>query len=438
MLKRYALKEMTEVWSEANKFRLWYIIEAYACEALLEIGLIPESVVKELWNSQPEPIDVNRIKAIEKSVQHESIAFQMYVTEICPSIANEKYHHGLTSSDILDTCFGLQLVSASELLTRQLKKLSTELQAKALNYKYTPCIGRSHGIHAEPTTFGLKLARAFAEVQRNCNRLNRAQSEISVGMLSGPVGNYTNINPYVEEYVCRKLGLSVETISSQIIPRDRYAMYFSTIGVIASSIERISIELRQLQMTEISEVAESFSSSQKGSSAMPHKKNPILLENVTGLSRMVKAYVSPALDNVSLWQERDMSHSSVERIIGPDATITLDFAIHRLTQIISNLVINEQSMLENLNLLNGVTYSQPVLLRLIEKGLNKEKAYRMVQKSAQKTMANGLDFLTELRSDDDYAEWLSEEELVRIFDPLVLNVRVDTIFERLLNEFDPA
>ncbi|MCY4445053.1 MAG: lyase family protein, partial [Rhodobacteraceae bacterium] len=259
-----------------------------------------------------------------------------------------------------------------------------------------------------------------------------------VGMLSGPVGNYTNINPYVEEYVCRKLGLSVETISSQIIPRDRYAMYFSTIGVIASSIERISIELRQLQMTEISEVAESFSSSQKGSSAMPHKKNPILLENVTGLSRMVKAYVSPALDNVSLWQERDMSHSSVERIIGPDATITLDFAIHRLTQIISNLVINEQSMLENLNLLNGVTYSQPVLLRLIEKGLNKEKAYRMVQKSAQKTMANGLDFLTELRSDDDYAEWLSEEELVRIFDPLVLNVRVDTIFERLLNEFDPA
>ncbi len=436
MISRYSRPEMAAIWSDANRYRLWYEIEAYACEARVELGQMDAAIVRALWNSQPETIDIDRIREIESAVHHESIAFQMYVAEICPQIANERYHHGLTSSDILDTCFSVQLVRAAELICDQVHKLHEALKLQALRYKYTPCMGRSHGVHGEPITFGLRLARACAEVRRNLERMDRARQEVTVGMVSGPMGNYSNLDTRIEEYVCQKLGLNVETVSSQVIPRDRHAMYFATLGVIAASIERLAVELRQLQMTEIGEIAEPFSADQKGSSAMPHKKNPILLENVTGLARMIKSCVGPALDNVVLWQERDMSHSSVERFIGPDATITLDFALHRLIRIVSGLSVNENQMLANMGLLRGLPYSQNVLLALIEKGIEKDVAYRWVQQTAFRTMNKHSDFLTELAGDKRIQECLDPDQLARLLEPWAHTRDIDRIFERTIGQIE--
>ena len=433
MLKRYALPEMEAIWSDQNKFKIWFEIEAFACEALHKLGLFPAEVLQELWDSQPSVIDVDRIVEIEKEIHHESIAFQSYVAEICPSIEKERYHHGLTSSDVLDTSFCLQLSQAGDLISEKLSTLCNTLKLKAFEYKNTPCIGRSHGVHAEPTTFGLKFARAFAEMNRNLERLSHAKSEIAFGMLSGPVGNYTNVDPFVEEYVCQKLGLHVEPISSQIIPRDRFAYYFATLSIIASSIERFCVELRLLQITEVNETKEPFQSSQKGSSAMPHKKNPILLENLSGLARIIKSHVNPALDNVALWHERDMSHSSVERFIGPDTTITLDFAIHRLNKVVAGLEVNESQLTKNLNHLKGLTNSQPLLLLLIEKGVEKGKAYRMVQSLALKVSEDNFDFKTEILESQNFLEWVTVEEIDSIFDSSHALKNIDTIFDRVFN-----
>lgn len=432
MLDRYSLPEMTAIWSNQFRLRTWFQIEAHACDGRVRLGKLKEDISSAIWEAEPKEFDEARIKEIESLVHHESVAFQMYVEELTPKKCQGVFHQGLTSSDVLDTCYNIQLKEASGLMITKLESLAVEFKRLALEHKYTACVGRSHGIHGEPITFGLKMLRAFAETQRNITRMHNAKKEISVGMVSGAMGTYSTIDPAVESYVCEQLGLNVETISSQIIPRDRHAMYFSTLGIVAASLERIATELRQLQITEIGEIEEPFTSKQKGSSAMPHKKNPILLENITGLARLVQTYVSAALNNITLWQERDMSHSSVERALGPDATITLDFAIQRLTKVLQGLKINSDRMAKNLGQLRGIIFSHRIMITLIDKGASKEDAYRLVQKASFNAMETGQDLMEVLSEDKEILNWVTSKELSQLFGLEFFQKEIDGIYRRVL------
>ena len=428
MIPRYSRSEMTTIWSDHSKFQIWFEIEAHACDAQAELGVIPHSVAKAIW--EKGKFDVERIKEIETETKHDVIAF---LTNLAENIGIEArfIHQGMTSSDILDTTLSIQLTRASDILLDDLNKLLSALKSRAIEHKYTSTIGRSHGIHAEPTTFGIKLARFYAEFERNKNRLKAAKKEISTCAISGAVGTFAHIDPSVELYVSKKMGLQVEPISSQIIPRDRHAMFFSVLGVIASSIENLAIEIRHLQRTEIREAEEFFSIGQKGSSAMPHKRNPVLTENLTGLARLVRATVIPALENVALWHERDISHSSVERMIGPDATITLDFALDRLTNVIQKLIIYPEQMQKNLDSLGGLIHSQQILLALTQKGASREDAYRLVQKHAMNVWELGGNYLAKMKSDKEIKQYFLGEELESLFNPKQHQRNVDTIFKRV-------
>ncbi len=428
MIPRYSRSEMTTIWSEHSKFQIWYEIEAHACDAQAELGVIPHSAARAIW--EKGKFDIDRINEIEAKTKHDVIAF---LTNLAETIGTEArfVHQGMTSSDILDTTLSVQLSRASDILLDDLNKLLSALKTRAIEHKYTSTIGRSHGIHAEPTTFGIKLARFFAEFERNKNRLEAAKKEISTCAISGAVGTFAHIDPRVEQHVAKKMGLQMEPISSQIIPRDRHAMFFSVLGVIASSIENLAIEIRHLQRTEIREAEEFFSTGQKGSSAMPHKRNPILTENLTGLARLVRAAVIPALENVALWHERDISHSSVERMIGPDATVTLDFALNRLKNVIEKLIIYPEQMQRNLNSLGGLIHSQQILLALTQKGASREDAYQLVQKHAMDVWKLGGNYITKMKSDKEIAKYFSEVELENLFDPKQHQRNVDNIFKRV-------
>ena len=430
MIDRYSRKIMTDIWSDQKKYEIWYEIERYACEAQADLGVIPKAIIDTLDQNKHIIFDAKRINEIEKETKHDVIAFLTFISEIIGEDARF-IHQGMTSSDILDTCFSIQLFRSSELLIEDLKTLLKKIKNLALKHKFTKCIGRSHGIHAEPTTFGLKMAQAYTEMNRNLTRLKTASEEIRVGAISGAVGNYSSIDPKVEEYVCKKLGLKVEEISTQIIPRDRHAAFFSTLSVIASSIERLAVEIRHLQRTEIMEVYEFFSKGQKGSSAMPHKKNPIHSENLTGLSRLIRMSVIPALENIVLWHERDISHSSVERVIGPDATVILDFALTRLSLLMENLIVYPENMEKNLYKLNGVIFSQNVLLKLTQKGISREKSYKIVQKNALQAIDDDVSFKDLLLNDKETMSVLSPKELDQIFDISRYFKHVDTIYKRI-------
>ncbi len=437
MVPRYARPEMTTIWSQATKFRIWFEIEAHATDALAELGVVPKEAARAIWERGGtiafDEADVERIDAIEREVKHDVIAFLTHVSETVGPEARFM-HQGMTSSDVLDTTLAVQLARATDLLLKGIDRLLEALKARAMEHKLTPTIGRSHGIHAEPVTFGLKLAQAYAEFARNRERLVAARRDIATCAVSGAVGTFANIDPRVEEHVAQKMGLSIEPVSTQVIPRDRHAMYFATLGVIASSIERVAIEIRHLQRTEVLEAEEFFSPGQKGSSAMPHKRNPVLTENLTGLARMVRGYVTPALENVALWHERDISHSSVERYIGPDATITLDFALHRLAGVIEKLVVYPGNMRKNLDRLGGLHNSQRVLLALTQAGASREDSYRLVQRNAMKTWEHGADFLTELKADPDVAARLDAKALEAMFDETYHFKHVDTIFARVFGK----
>ncbi|MEA2993549.1 MAG: adenylosuccinate lyase, partial [Alphaproteobacteria bacterium] len=401
MIPRYSRPEMAAIWSPQTRFRIWFEIEAHAADAMAELGIIPKEAAKKIWEKgKNATFDVARIDAIEAEVKHDVIAFLTHLAEIVGPEARF-VHSGMTSSDVLDTCFNVQLVRAAELLIGDIDKLLAALKRRAFEYKLTPTIGRSHGIHAEPTTFGLKLAYAYAEFFRAKERLICARTEVATCAISGAVGTFAQVDPRVEEHVAKALGLGVEPVSTQIIPRDRHAMYFATLGVVASSVERLATEIRHLQRTEVLEAEEFFSPGQKGSSAMPHKRNPVLSENLTGLARMVRAYVTPALENVALWHERDISHSSVERMIGPDATVTLDFALARLAGVIDKLVVYPENMKKNLDRLGGLVHSQRVLIALTQKGVAREEAYKLVQRNAMQVWEGKGDFLTLLKADKD-------------------------------------
>lgn len=430
-IARYSRPEMTAIWSPETRFRIWFEIEAHAAEAMADLGIIPKDAAKTIWErGRAAKFDVARIDAIEAEVKHDVIAFLTHVSEIIGPEARFM-HSGMTSSDVLDTCFNVQLMRAADILIQGVDALMAALKRRAFEHRLTPTVGRSHGIHAEPTTFGLKLAYAYAEFARARERLIGARKEISTCAISGAVGTFAQIDPRVELYVAKAMGLSVEPISTQIIPRDRHAMYFVTLAVIASSIERLATEIRHLQRTEVLEAEEFFSEKQKGSSAMPHKRNPVLSENVTGLARMVRAYSLPAMENVALWHERDISHSSVERMIGPDATITLDFALTRLTSIIDKLVVYPAAMQKNLDKLGGLIHSQRVLIALTQKGVPREEAYRLVQRNAMKAWSGESDFLSLLKTDKDVRGKLSEKELEANFDLDYHFRHVDTIFRRV-------
>jgi adenylosuccinate lyase len=431
MIPRYSRPEMTAIWAPETRFRIWFEIEAYAAAAMADLGLIPADAAKAIWErGSKATFDAARIDAIEEVTKHDVIAFLTHLAEIVGPEARF-VHQGLTSSDVLDTCFNVQLVRAADLLIAGVDRLLAALKTRAFEHKHTITIGRSHGVHAEPTTFGLKLAYAYAEFQRARERLVAAKREVSTCALSGAVGTFANIDPSVEAYVAEKLGLTPEPISTQVIPRDRHAMYFATLAVIASSIERLSLEIRHLQRTEVLEAEEFFAPGQKGSSAMPHKRNPVLSENLTGLARMVRAYAIPAMENVALWHERDISHSSVERMIGPDATITLDFALHRLAGIVEKLVVYPEAMRRNLDKLGGLHNSQRVLLALTQAGVSREEAYALVQRNAMKTWEEGRDFLSELKADKDVTSRIAPRELEALFDLGYHLKYVDTIFERV-------
>jgi adenylosuccinate lyase len=434
MVPRYARPEMTAIWSQATKFRIWFEIEAHATDALAALGVVPRSAAEAIWAKGGaiafDDADVARIDAIEREVKHDVIAFLTHVAEAVGPEARFM-HQGMTSSDVLDTTLAVQLARASDLLLAGIDRLLAALKARAFEHKLTPTIGRSHGIHAEPVTFGLKLAQAYAEFARHRERLAAARRDVATCAISGAVGTFANIDPAVEAHVAAKLGLSIEPVSTQVIPRDRHAMYFATLGVIASSIERVATEIRHLQRTEVLEAEEYFSPGQKGSSAMPHKRNPVLTENLTGLARMVRGYVTPALENVALWHERDISHSSVERFIGPDATITLDFALHRLAGVIETLVVYPATMRKNLDRLGGLHNSQRVLLALTQAGASREDAYCLVQRNAMKTWERGADFLAELKADADVTARLAPGELEAMFDEGYHFKHVDTIFARV-------
>jgi adenylosuccinate lyase len=431
MIPRYARAEMTAIWSPETKFRIWFEIEAHAATALAELGVIPESAAKTVWEKgSAATFNVERIDEIEREVKHDVIAFLTHLSEIVGPEARF-VHQGMTSSDVLDTCLAVQMARAADILIADVDKLLEALKTRAIEHKLTPTIGRSHGIHAEPTTFGLKLAGYYAEFQRARARLVTAREEIATCAISGPVGTFASVSPKIEEYVAAQLGLKVEPVSTQVIPRDRHAAFFAALAVVASSLERLAVEVRHLQRTEVLEAEEYFSPGQKGSSAMPHKRNPILSENVTGLARMVRSAVVPALENVALWHERDISHSSVERYIGPDATITLDFALARMTGLIAKLVVYPEHMLTNLNRTHGVVNSQRVMLALTQKGIARETAYRLVQKNAMRAFNGEGPLLDLLKADADVSAALSVTELESLFDLGFHLKNVDTIFARV-------
>jgi adenylosuccinate lyase len=431
MIPRYSRPTMAAIWSPEARFRIWFEIEAHATSALAELGLVPREAAERVWEKGAEAVfDVERIEAIEREVKHDVIAFLTHLAEIVGPEARF-VHAGLTSSDVLDICFAVQLARAADLLIADLDELLAALKRRAFEHKRTPTIGRSHGIHAEPTTFGLKLAGFYAEFSRNRDRLLAARQEVATCAISGAVGTFANVDPFVEAYVAEKMELSVEPVSTQVIPRDRHALYFATLGVVASSVERLATEIRHLQRTEVLEAEEHFAEGQKGSSAMPHKRNPVLTENVTGLARLVRAYALPAMENVALWHERDISHSSVERTIGPDATVTLDFALARLTGVIDGLVVYPENMRRNLDRLGGLVHSQRVLLALTQKGVSREDAYRLVQRNAMPVWRGEEDFLALLKRDPEVSARLSEAELKELFDLGYHLKHVDTIFGRV-------
>jgi len=434
MIPRYSRPEMAAIWEAQTRFRIWFEIEAHACDALAEIGVIPKEAAKAIWEKAGHvTFDVARIDAIEKVTHHDVIAFLTHLAEfIGPE--SRFVHQGMTSSDLLDTCLAVQLTRASDILLASIDALLGALKRRAFEHKFTPVIGRSHGIHAEPMTFGLKLAQAYAEFSRGRERLVNARKEIATCAISGAVGTYANIDPRVEAYVAEKLGLAVEPASTQIIPRDRHAMFFATLGVIASSMERLATEIRHMQRTEVLEAEEFFAEGQKGSSAMPHKRNPVLSENVTGLARLVRAMVIPAMENVALWHERDISHSSVERMIAPDATVTLDFALARLTQVIEKLIVYPANMKKNLDRLGGLIHSQRVLLALTQGGVSREEAYALVQRNAMPVWRGEGDFLTLLKNDKDVRKVLGTDELEELFDLGYHLKNIDFIFERVFGE----
>jgi adenylosuccinate lyase len=422
---------MVAIWSPETKFRIWYEIEAHACDAMADLGVIPRENADAVWKAKDVTFDVARIDEIEAVTKHDVIAFLTHLAEHVGSDEARFVHQGMTSSDVLDTCFNVQLVKSSDILISDVGKLLEALKRRAMEHKMTIRIGRSHGIHAEPTTMGLTFARFYAEMNRNLYRLKTARMEIATGAISGAVGTFANIDPAVEEHVCAKLGLTPEPISTQVIPRDRHAAFFAALGVVGSSIENIAIEIRHMQRTEVLEAEEFFSKGQKGSSAMPHKRNPILSENLTGLARLVRMAVVPAMENVALWHERDISHSSVERNIGPDTCITLDFALSRLTGLVDKLLIYPDNMLANMNKFRGLVMSQRVLLALTQAGVNREDSYRLVQRNAMKVWEEGKDFKTELLADTEVLKALSAEEIEEKFDLGYHTKHVDTIFKRV-------
>ena len=431
MHPRYTREQMAAVWAPENKYRIWFEIEAHACDAQAELGVIPKEAATAV--RERGKFDLARIDEIEQETKHDVIAF---LTNLAEHIGPEArfVHQGMTSSDVLDTCFAVQLTEATDILLEDLDRLLEVLKRQAFAHKMTLCVGRSHGIHAEPTTFGLKLAGHYAEFARNRERLVAARKEVATCAISGAVGTFANVDPFVEKYVAEKMGLAVEPISTQVIPRDRHAMFFATLGVIASSIERLTTEFRHLQRTELGEVEEYFSPGQKGSSAMPHKRNPVLSENLTGLARVVRSTVLPAMENVALWHERDISHSSVERMIAPDATVTLDFALARLAGVVDTLVIHPENMRKNLERLGGIVHSERVLLALTQKGVSREDAYKAVQGNAMKVGENGGDFGEALAGDPVVSKHLSEAELNELLDTAYHTKHVDTIFARVFGD----
>src|SRR5690349_8572771 len=432
MIPRYSRPDMVAIWSPETRFRIWFEIEAHAADAMAELGIIPREAAKKIWEKgKAAKFDIARIDAIEAEVKHDVIAFLTHVSEIVGPEARF-LHSGMTSSDVLDTCFNVQLTRAADILLTDLDNVLAALKRRAFEHKMTPTIGRSHGIHAEPTTFGLKLAVAYAEFDRAKVRLQAARKDVATCAISGAVGTFAQVDPRVEAHIAKAMGLTVEPISTQIIPRDRHAMFFATLGVIASSMERLATEIRHLQRTEVLEAEEYFSEKQKGSSAMPHKRNPVLTENITGLARMVRAYVTPALENVALWHERDISHSSAERVIGPDATVTLDFALNRLAGVVDKLLVYPENMRRNLDRLGGLVHSQRVLIALTQKGASREDAYRLVQRNAMKVWRGEADdFLALLKADPEVRKHLGEAELAAHFDLAHHMNHVALVFDRV-------
>jgi len=431
MIPRYAREQMVSIWSPETKFRIWFEIEAHVTDALAELGVVPKEAAEQVWKKgRDAKFDVARIDAIEREVKHDVIAFLTHLSEIVGPEARF-VHQGMTSSDVLDTCLNVQLMRAADLLIADVDGLLAALKKRALEYKMTPTIGRSHGIHAEPTTFGVKLATYYAEFSRARARLVTARAEIATCAISGAVGTFANIDPRVEQHVAKAMGLTPEPVSTQVIPRDRHAAYFAALGVVASSLERLAVEIRHLQRTEVLEAEEYFSPGQKGSSAMPHKRNPVLTENVTGLARMVRSYAIPAMENVALWHERDISHSSVERYIGPDATVTLDFALARMTGVIEKLVVYPDRMQKNLDATHGLVHSQRVLLALTQAGLSREDSYRLVQRNAMRAWNGEGNLLDLLKADPEVAEALPAARLEAMFDLGYHLKQVETIFSRV-------
>ncbi len=428
MIERYSRKDLKEIWDEKNKYKIWLDIEIAAAQAMEKFKIIPKGIAAKV--KKKAKINVSRIHKIEKKVHHDVIAFLTSITE---KVGNEGrfLHKGMTSSDVLDTCFNIQLLQSGKIIVKDIDEVLKILKTKSLKYKKTICIGRSHGIHAEPTTFGLKLASFYEEFKRNKKRMENANKEIATCAISGAVGTFANIDPKIESYVAKKFNLKVEPVSTQVIPRDRHALYFSTLGIIAGSIERVATEIRNLQKTEIQEVEEFFDKKQKGSSAMPHKKNPILSENLTGLARMIRSYVVPALENISLWHERDISHSSVERNIGPDSTITLDFALSRLKNILKNMNVYPKKMLRNLDITKGLIFSQKVMIELTKRGFSREKAYTLVQKNAQKTWSKNISFYESLSKDSLINKKISNKDLMKMFDINYHTKRIEVIYKRV-------
>ncbi len=433
MIPRYARPDMVAIWEPQTRFRIWYEIEAHACDAQAALGVIPQAASDAVWSARNVAFDVARIDEIERETRHDVIAFLTHLAEHVGPEARF-VHQGMTSSDVLDTAFGVQLTRAADILLADIDALLAALKRRAFEHRDTVCIGRSHGIHAEPTTFGLKMAQAYAEMARNRARLQAARAEVAVCAISGAVGTFANIDPAVEAHVAEKMGLAVEPISTQVIPRDRHAAFFTALAVIASSIERIATEIRHLQRTEVLEAEEYFAPGQKGSSAMPHKRNPVLTENLTGLARLVRGMCIPALENVALWHERDISHSSVERGIGPDATVTLDFALARLTGVIDRLLVYPETMQANMNRFRGLIHSQRVLLALTQAGVSREDAYRLVQRNAMKVWKQRADFETELRADPEVTAALSDAQIGALFDLAHHTRHVETIFRRVFGD----
>ena len=431
MIPRYSRPIMEKIWEPENRFQIWFEIEAHACDAQAELGVIPKEAAQAVW--EKGGFDVKRIDAIEAEVKHDVIAF---LTSLAEYVGPEArfVHQGMTSSDVLDTCLSVQLSQAADILLEDMDDLLAALKRRAIEHKLTPTVGRSHAIHAEPTTFGVKLAGFYAEFKRNKDRLEIAREEIATCAISGPVGTFASIDPKVEQHVADKLGLKIEPVSTQIIPRDRHAVFFAVLGVIASSLERLAVEVRHLQRTEVREAEEFFSEGQKGSSSMPHKRNPVLTENITGLARLVRGHVIPALENVALWHERDISHSSVERVIGPDSTIGLDFALARMTNVIDKLIVYPENMQSNLDKLGGLIHSQRVLLELTQKGMTREESYAAVQRNAMPVWLEGKDFRDLLKADSAIEKYLNHNEIDELFDMSFHMKHIDTIFSRVFGE----